>query len=151
TVRVAAEETERRRQEAAARAEPVEQRYTAGAVIVSASEEVSPAQLAVLRARGLGGIEQWRFSLPAFAPLLLVSIVVAAYLRAYRRDIWASLRRLVLLSTLFLLFAVAVEVLVLLPLEGSTWLFLLPAGALAMLATILLDPPIGVLVTIPST
>lgn len=151
TVRVDAEETERRRQEAAARVEPVEQRYTAGAVIVSAGEEVSPVQFAALRARGLEGAEPWRFALRAFALVLLVTLVVAAYLRAYRRDIWASLRRLVLLSTLFLLFAVAVEVLVLLPLEGSTWLFLLPAGALAMLATILLDPPIGVLVTIPST
>jgi hypothetical protein len=71
---------------------------------------------------------------------------VGFYLRAYRSKVWASSRKLLLLAVLFLLFAGD-------PRGGdaagapapTSWLYVLPAGALAMLATILFDPPIGVL------
>jgi cyclic-di-AMP phosphodiesterase PgpH len=151
TIREDTEATEARRQEAAGSVEPVRQTYTAGTVIVSAGEEVSELQMTALRARGLEGAEPWRFALRALALTLLVVGAVAYYLRAYRPKVWGSSRRVLLLATLYLLFAAILEAVTMLPVGGSTWLFILPVAALAMLATILFDPPIGVLMTIPVT
>jgi cyclic-di-AMP phosphodiesterase PgpH len=151
TLRVDEEATQAERENAAAAVAPVEQRFSPQTVIVSAGEEVSEVQYQALRARGLEGSEPWRFTLRAFALTLVIVLAVAGYLRAYRPKVWGSLRRVLLLSILFLLFAVALEAVTLLPVAGSIWLFVLPVGALAMLATILFDPPIGVLMTIPMT
>lgn len=151
TVREDPAATEAARQEAASNVAPVEQRFTQDSVIVRAGEEVTELQLAALQTRGLEGAEPWRFTLRVFALTLVLVGVVAGYLRAYRPRVWGSVRKIVLLSTLLLLFAVALEAVTLLPVEESTWLFIVPVGAMAMLATILFDPPIGVLMTIPVT
>jgi putative nucleotidyltransferase with HDIG domain len=151
TVREDVEATEAARQQAAGAVTPVEQRFTAGTVIVSAGEEVTELQALALRSRGLEGAEPWRFTLRAFALTLIIVGAVGFYLQAYRPKVWGSVRRVLLISTLYLLFAVALKAVTMLPVAGSTWLFVLPVGALAMLATILFDPPIGVLMTIPVT
>ena len=72
-------------------------------------------------------------------------------MKLYPKMSWLKLSAMLLLAVLFFLFAAMLEVVTLLPLEGSTWLSSLPVGALAMLTTILFDPPIGVLMTIPIT
>jgi putative nucleotidyltransferase with HDIG domain len=151
TVREDTAATEAERQQAASAVAPVEQRFTPGTVIVSAGEEVTELQFAALRSRGLEGAEPWGFILRIFALTLILVGTVVSYLRAYRPQVWGSVRKMLLLSTLFLMFAVILEGVTLLPVLGSTWLFLVPVGALAMLATILFDPPIGVLMTIPVT
>jgi cyclic-di-AMP phosphodiesterase PgpH len=151
TVRIDEDATEAERQQAAGAVAPVEQRFAQGNVIVRAGEEVTQIQLDALRVRGLEGAEPWRFTARVMALTLILVLAVGSYLRAYRPTVWGSTRRVLLLSILFLLFATTLEAVTLLPVEGSTWLFVLPVGALAMLATILFDPPIGVLMTIPVT
>jgi cyclic-di-AMP phosphodiesterase PgpH len=151
TMREDPEATEAERELAANQVQPIEQIFSPGTVIVTAGEDVTALQLAALQRRGLEGSEPWRFTLRVFALTSVLVLAVASYLRAYRPLVWGSVRKVLLLSTLFLLFAVTLEVVTLLPLTGATWLFILPVGALAMLATILFDPPIGVLMTIPVT
>jgi cyclic-di-AMP phosphodiesterase PgpH len=151
TVREDTEATETARQQAAAAVQPIEQRFSPDTPIVRVGEEVTEVQYAALRARGLEGAEPWRFALRALALSTLVAGAVSLYLRAYRPKVWGSTRRVLLLATLYLLFAATLEAVTMLPVGGSTWLFVLPVGALVMLATILFDPPIGVLMTIPIT
>jgi cyclic-di-AMP phosphodiesterase PgpH len=150
TVRVDEEATAAARERAADDVAPVVRTYTEGRVIVAAGEVVDEVQLAALRERGLEGAEPFRALARAFALALAVTIAVSLYLRTYRQKIWTGARRLLLLSTLFALLAAAVEAVVVLAPAGG-WLFVMPVGAIAMLATILFDPPIGVLVTIPTT
>jgi membrane-associated HD superfamily phosphohydrolase len=107
--------------------------YTRGSVIVSAGEPVDEVQYAALQARGLEGADPWRALLRTFLLTLVLVLAVASYLRTYRKAIWASLRRTLLLAVLFFAFAALLEFVTLLPLAGSTWLFILPVGALAML------------------
>jgi cyclic-di-AMP phosphodiesterase PgpH len=151
TVREDAAATAEAREQAADEVSEVVRTYTRGSVIVSAGEPVDDVQFAALQLRGLEGEDPWRRLLQAFLLSFIVTLAVASYLRTYREQVWGSARRTLLLAVLLLLYAVVLEIVTLLPLEGSTWLFILPVGALAMLATILFDPPIGVLTTIPVT
>jgi cyclic-di-AMP phosphodiesterase PgpH len=125
--------------------------FPAFSVIVSAGEEVDSVQFAALRQRGLEGAEPWRPIVKAFIIAFLATAVVVAYLYAYRRPILRSSRRVLLLAVLFLGFALMVEAVALAQTNaGSGWRYVVPIGAIAMLATILFDPPIGVLVSIPA-
>jgi cyclic-di-AMP phosphodiesterase PgpH len=125
--------------------------FPGGSVIVRSGEVVDEAQMAALRQRGLEGGNPWQSLANAGVVALILTLAVAAYLRAYRRNIWRSGRRLVLLSLLVLLFVFALEAVTLFAPAGSVWLYAVPVGALAMLASILFDPPVGVLATIPVT
>ena len=151
TIDVAA--TDAARQQAQEQVADVLQTYTGGEVIVRAGEEVSEVEMAALRARGLEGAEAWRTVLKAFALTAVVLLAVVLYVRAYRRPIWNSTRRLLLLSCLFLLFALTLTGVAMGAPEENTasWMYLVPVGSIAMLATILFDPPVGVLATIPVT
>jgi putative nucleotidyltransferase with HDIG domain len=150
TVTIDEDATEAAREAAAAKVADVEQVYPKGSVIVSAGEIVDPLDFEALRQRGLEGAGPWPELLRAMALSLLATVAVCGYLRSYRVTVWRSTRRLLLLSCLFVLFAVTLEAVVLLAPSGNPgWLYLVPAGAVAMLSTILFDPPIGVLVSIP--
>ncbi|HUH08479.1 MAG TPA: HDIG domain-containing protein [Egibacteraceae bacterium] len=150
TVRVNQEVTEENRAAAAEQVEPVRRTFPAGTAIVTAGQIVDSIQLAALRERGLAGAEPWRALLTAFALCAILVLTIAAYLRTHRAHIWRSTRRLVLLASLLVLYSAVLQGVVLLaPSENPAWLFLIPAGSIAMLATILFDPPVGVLVAIP--
>ncbi len=151
TVREDPVATAEEQQQAAGEVSEVQRIYHRGSPIVTAGEPVDEVQYAALRTRGLEGSEPWRAMLRVFLLTLVVVLAVVSYLRTYRRRVWGSTRRVLLLSVLFLLLAVTLEAVRLVPFEGSAWLFIVPVGALAMLATILFDPPIGVLMTIPTT
>ncbi|MGH3664913.1 MAG: HD family phosphohydrolase, partial [Egibacteraceae bacterium] len=126
--------------------------YPAGSVVVMADERVGEVQFAALRQRGLEGAEPWREIVKALLTALLASVPVAFYLRTYRAREWRAPRKLLLLACLFAGFALTVEAVTLLaPETVSGWRYLVPVGAVAMLATILFDPPIGVLTAIPTT
>lgn len=138
------------RDQAAADVGEREVSFTAGQAIVRAGETVSEAQFEALRQRGLEGNEPWRAAAKAFILSLVVLLAVAVYLRAYRRHVWKTPRQLLLLAVLELMFVLALQAVVVLA-PASPWHYLIPVGATAMLATILFDPPIGVLTTIPVT
>lgn len=150
TVREDPEQTEAAREDARQQVAPVRRTFTQGSEIVTVNEEVAAVQMAALHEAGLAGAEPGRFFVQAMLLTVALVLVAGLYLRAYRRRVWASPRRLLLLSVLLLAYAIGLEAVTLLAPPGQTaWLFVLPAGAVAMLATILLDPPIGVLSTIP--
>ncbi|MBA3372000.1 MAG: HDIG domain-containing protein [Actinomycetota bacterium] len=151
TVIVDDEATVAAQEQAAAAVSAVTRSFPAGAVVVSAGEVVDAVQLAALRQRGLEGAEPWREAAKAIVLAIVLTLAVAAYLRAYRPRVWSSWSRLVLLSCLFIGLALIVEAVTLLaPTAAAGWGYLLPAGAIAMLATILFDPPVGVLSVIPT-
>ncbi len=152
TVRIDEAATQAAREEAAAEVDDVVRTFPPSAVIVDAGEVVDEVQFAALQARGLEGAEPWRAALRAVALVAVATAAMCAYLRAYRRKVWRSTRRLLLLATLFTGFALVLEAVTLLaPSAASGWRYLIPAGAVAMLATVLFDPPIGVLTIIPVT
>ncbi len=152
TVRVDEEATAAARQQAADEVADVVRSYPALSVIVRAGERVGSVELAALKKRGLEGAEPWRPIAKALAISLIVTLVVCAYMRNYRGAIWRSSRRMLLLAVLFLGFALTLEAVALLvPDAASGWRYAVPIGALIMLATILFDPPIGVLAAIPGT
>ncbi|MBA2318689.1 MAG: HDIG domain-containing protein [Euzebyales bacterium] len=152
TVQVDAAATEAEREEAASSVQEVGRTFTRGQAIVVAGQEVEPLQFAALQARGLEGAVPWLVLLSTMGLLAALLLVVAAYLRVYRPDDWASTRKVFLLAVLATLYAISLEAVILLaPTTQTVWLFLVPVGAMAMLATILFDPPIAVLLTIPAT
>jgi cyclic-di-AMP phosphodiesterase PgpH len=151
TVSVDDEATRQAREEAAAEVAELERTFVGGSVIVSAGEAVDEVEFAALQRRGLEGSEPWRALVRAFVLAAILTLAVAGYLRAYRLEVWRSNTRLLLLAVLGALFAVALEAVTFAGQTfGPVWLFVLPVGAVAMLATILFDPPVGVLSTVPA-
>lgn len=145
------EATEEAREEARDEVADVQRSFTRGSEIVTAGETVDELQMAALRQAGLDGAEPWRFFAQALLLTAALVAVAALYLRVYRRKVWASPRRLLLLAVLGSSYAVVLEgVTLVVPTGQSAWLFVLPVGAVSMLATILVDPPIGVLSTVPT-
>jgi hypothetical protein len=151
TVRIDEAATAAERNAAAEAVAPVQKSYPPGTPIVQIGETVTEAQMEALQSEGLEGDVPWETVIRAVALAVAITFSLAFYLRAYRRTVWASPRRLVLLACLFVLFALTLQAVVLLTGVADVWLFAIPAGAIAMLATILFDPPIGVLATIPMT
>jgi putative nucleotidyltransferase with HDIG domain len=151
TVRIDEAATTAERNAAAEAVAPVQKSYPPGTPIVQIGETVSVAQMEALQSEGLEGDVPWQTVIRAVALAVAITFSLGFYLRAYQRKVWASPRRLLLLSCLFVLFALTLQAVVLLTGVADVWLFAVPAGAIAMLATILFDPPIGVLATIPMT
>ncbi len=151
TVRIDEEATAAERERAAAAVAPLQKSFPPGTPIVQVGETVSAVQIAALRSRDLDGADPWLTVGRALALTAAIAISLAFYLRAYRRVVWSSARLLLLLSVLFVLFALTLQAAVVFASGNSPLLYLLPAGAFAMLTTILFDPPVGVLVTIPIT
>ncbi|MEE8600996.1 HD family phosphohydrolase [Euzebya tangerina] len=145
------QETISAREAAAEAVEPVEVPFRRGTAIVRSGEIVTPIQLQALREAGLDGSDP----LIEFAQALLLSVVlalvVAVYLRTYRPGIWATGRSLLLLVTLMTLFTVIALVINTVGVGGSERHYLIPVGAIAMMATILFDARVGVLSVIPMT
>lgn len=150
TVREDANATAAAREQAAADVPEITQTWARGAVIVGAGEVASDLQLAALRSRNLGGADPIGTLVRAIATALLVTLTCGQYLRAYRTRVWQQSRLLLLLAVLFAGQAAAVETVSLLPDSvGPVWHFVAPVAAIAMLATILIDPPVGVLSVVP--
>ena len=150
TVRLDEAATAAERERAANDVAEVERSYLAGSVIVNAGETVDSVQYAALRRRGLEGREPWAGLARGLLLVVVLAATVSAYLRAYRPGVWQSGKRLLLLAVLGVLFAATLEALVLLA-PSAVWLYVLPVGAVAMLSTILFDPPVGVLTSVPMT
>ena len=151
TVRIDEEATAAERRAAAEAVAPVQKSFPPGTPIVQINEEVSEVQMEALRSEGLEGEVPWHTAIRAVALTAAIAFSLGFYLRAYRRKVWTSARMLVLLSCLFVLFALSLQAVVLLTGTADPWLYAVPAGAIVMLTTILFDPPIGVLATIPLT
>lgn len=152
TVGIDEEATAAERERAAAAVAPLQKSFPPGTPIVQVGETVTEVQMAALRARNLEGADPWLAVVRALALTAAIALSLAFYLRAYRPQVWGSARLLLLLSVLFVLYALTLQAAVVFA-SGNTdpLLYLLPAGGFAMLTTILFDPPVGVLVAIPIT
>jgi putative nucleotidyltransferase with HDIG domain len=151
TVREDVVATQERREAAAADVSEVIRSFPVLSVIVAAGETIDPVEMAALKQRGLEGAEPWRPIVKALLIALILTLAISAYLRTYRRALWRSSRRMLLLAVLFFGFALTLEAIALIePQAASGWRYAAPVGALVMLATILFDPPIGVLSALPA-
>ncbi len=152
TVMVDDAATAERREAAADEVGEVVRTFVGGTPIVTAGEVVDEIQMEALRARGLEGAEPWQWMLRALGLAGAAALAVGFYLRSYRQRVWGSARKVLLLAVLLTAFTGIVEAIALLaPAPTGGWLYLVPAGAVAMLATILFDPPVGVLSALPMT
>ena len=152
TVLVDRQATERARERARDDVTTVRRTFAKGSLIVTAGQRVDGAQLAALRSRGLEGAEPWRVVLRSLLVALGLAVVVSAVLRTRFPEVWRSGRRLLLLSAIAALFAATVEALWLFtPDHLHGLLFLVPSGAVAMLASVLFSPGVASLLAAPVT
>lgn len=145
------EATAEAREAAAADIDPVEVIIRRGTSIVRAGEPVSDVQVEALQEAGLEGSDPTIEFAQALLLSVILSAVVALFLRTFRPIIWAKGRHLLLLATLLVLFTGVAVLIYTIQLGGSERHFLIPVGAIAMLATILFDVRVGVLSVIPMT
>ena len=151
TMRVDEAETAAQREAAAAAVAPLQKTFAPGTPIVQVGEAVSAVQMEALHAAGLEGADPWQSVARALALTAAVAVSIAFYLRAYRRTVWRSPRLLLLLAVLLVLYALSLQAVAIFTSSTGPLTYLLPAGAVVMLTTILFDPPVGVLATIPIT
>jgi putative nucleotidyltransferase with HDIG domain len=151
TVREDEAATQTAREQASAAVAPLQKTFAPGTPIVQVGEQVSAVQMAALRSRSLQGADPRFVVVRSLALTIVVTAALVFYVRAYRRTVWDTPRLLVLLAVLAILFVLSLQAVVMFAADTGPLVFLLPAGAFAMLTTILFDPPVGVLVTIPIT
>ncbi len=149
TITVDQAETARAQEDAAASITDVEVIFRRGNPIVRAGELVGPAQELALREAGLEGSDPT----VEFGRALLLSVVLTAvvslFLRTYRPLIWGHSTHLLLLATLMVLFTAIMAGINIAQIGGAERHYVIPVGAIAMLATILFDARVGVLLVIP--
>ncbi|MGI9017732.1 MAG: HD family phosphohydrolase [Euzebya sp.] len=151
TITVDQNATTTAQEEAAAAIGDVEVPFRRATVIVRAGETVSNVQQMALVEAGLEGSDPTAEALQALLLGVILTAVVAVFLRTYRPRIWGHGTRLLLLATLLVLFTAIAVAINTVQLGGSERHFLIPVGAIAILATILFDARVGVLIVIPMT
>jgi cyclic-di-AMP phosphodiesterase PgpH len=143
--------TARARRDAAANVSEVVRSFPRGSVIVSAGEEATPVQIAALERAGLVGADpRWEI-LRGLGIVAAIFLVIAGYLRTYRPKLWGSNRDTLLILVLLFAYALLLSSVAAAVAQNDIWLLAVPSGALAMLATILFAPSVGVLMAIPAT
>ena len=144
--------TARARQRAADDVAVVVRTFPKGSAIVTAGESPDTAQVAALRSRGLEGAEPWWVVLRSLLVAGGLAAVVASVLRTRFPDVWRSGRRLLLLAGIVTLFVATTEALWLAVSDRAPQLlFLVPAGAVAMLTAVLFNPGVASLLAAPAT
>ncbi|MDX1658912.1 MAG: HDIG domain-containing protein [Nitriliruptorales bacterium] len=151
TIVIDEEATQTARDEAASEVAEVVRTWQRNEPIVREGETVTEIQLEALRQRGLEGTDPWLALARAFVAMLLTAIVVAIYLRFMQPRVWASGRRVLLLSALLTGYALmTIGVNLLADSVSAGWWYVLPAGALGMLTAILVAPVVGIATMLPA-
>jgi putative nucleotidyltransferase with HDIG domain len=139
------------RQRAAAAVDEVSQTWLAGQFIVREGEIVSPLQAVALRELEVGVVPVWRVLLTAAAAMLLLVAVGGVYLSRMQPFVWRSTKKLWLLTLLLVVFAAVVSGIdLLVDSTDSSWAFVVPVGALAMLVALMVHPVVGLAMMLPS-
>ena len=151
TVRVDPDATADARDRAAQEADEVVRVWRAGEAIVREGEVVDPLQARAIAQLGLDGSSPLRALLRAALAMLLVASVGAVYLQRMQPRVWANGQKLLLLALLLLAYAaLVVGVGVFTDATASSWYYAVPAGALAMLAALLIHPVVAVATMLPA-
>jgi len=139
------------RELAAAAIPEVSQVWLAGQFIVRQGEIVGPLQALAVDGLDVGRIPLWRTLLTGAAGGLLLVAVGGVYLSRMQPFVWRSVKKLWLLVLLLLVFAAVVTGTdLLVDSTGSTWAFVVPVGALAMLVALLIHPVVGLATMLPA-
>lgn len=155
TVQVDTEQTDRDRDAAAARVEEVAETFQAGEPIITAGQVVEQLQFDALRELQLLGLDNdgpYETVVRVFAVLAVATLALLAFLWRMQPAVWASGRKLLVLASVIAGhgFFVALAAYI----TGTTaspWWYVVPAGAVAMLAAILVTPWVGVATVMTST
>jgi cyclic-di-AMP phosphodiesterase PgpH len=139
------------RQRAAAAVGEVSQTWLAGQFIVREGEIVTQLQAVALRELEVGVVPAWRILLTAAAAMLLLVAVGGVYLSRMQPFVWRSTKKLWLLTLLLVVFAAIVSGIdLLVDSTDSSWAFVVPVGALAMLVALMVHPVVGLAMMLPS-
>jgi cyclic-di-AMP phosphodiesterase PgpH len=140
------EETERRREEAAASVEPVMREISHNQRIVRAGDIVTEADLEVLAQYGMLQQEtDWRDLLASFLVSFLAVLFIALYWQQFHIRRHERARYLIALGLIILLFTLAARLLTFAP-GAVTYLF--PIAAMSMLLAVIYDVRFSVFVTL---
>ena len=143
--------TESARELAAAAVPEVSQVWLAGQFIVREGEIVSPLQALAVEGLDVGRVPLWQAMLVGGAAALLLVAIGGIYLSRMQPIVWRSAKRLWLLGLLLLAFAAVVTGIdLLVDSTGSTWAYVVPVGALAMLVALLVHPVVGLATMLPA-
>jgi len=139
------------RELAAAAVPEVSQVWLPGQIIVREGEIVSPLQAQAIDGLEVGRVPLWRTLVRGAAAGLLLVAVGGIYLSRMQPFVWRSAKKFWLLVLLLLLFAAVVTGTdLLVDATGSTWAFVVPVGALAMLVALLIHPVVGLATMLPA-
>jgi len=143
--------TEAARELAAASVEEIGQVWLAGQFIVREGEIVGPLQALAIEGLDVGAVPLWRALLVGAAAALLLVAIGGLYLARMQPFVWRSAKKLWLLALLLVAFAgIVTGIDVLVDSTGSTWAFVVPVGALAMLVALLVHPVVGLAMMLPA-
>ena len=145
------EATESARDLAAASVPEVSQVWLPGQFIVREGEIVSPLQALAVEGLDVGRVPLWRAMLIGGAAALILVGVGGIYLSRMQPFVWRSAKKLWLLGILLVSFAAIVTGIdLLVDSTGSTWAYVVPVGALAMLIALLVHPVVGLASMLPA-
>ena len=129
----------------------VSQVWLPGQFIVREGEIVGRIQALAVQQLDAGSVPLWRSLLVGSAAALLLVAVGGLYLSRMQPFVWRSSKKLWLLSLLLVMFAATVTGIdVLVDSTSSTWAFVVPVGALAMLIALLIHPVVGLASMLPA-
>ncbi len=125
--------------------------FAAGDPIVVDGETVEKLQFQALQLLNLQGAGPVQNLLRSLAAMVLVVAIAAAYLWKMQPKVWASGRKVLLLAVVTTGYAAFVAgVSLLTGPEAVGWWYIVPAGALAMLAAIMVHPVVGISTMLPA-
>ena len=143
--------TEAARELAAAAVSEDSQVWLPGQFIIRQGEIVGPLQALAISGLDVGRVPLWRTLVTGAAAGLLLVGVGGIYLSRMQPFVWRSVKKLWLLALLLVTFAAIVTGIdLLVDSTGSTWAFVVPVGALAMLIAILIHPVVGLASMLPA-
>jgi putative nucleotidyltransferase with HDIG domain len=139
------------RELAAASVVEVSQVWLSGQFIVREGEIVGPLQALAIESLDVGRAPLWRTLVVGAAAGLLLVAVGGIYLLRMQPFVWRSPKKLWLLALLLVVVAAIVTGIdLLVDSTGSTWAFVVPVGALAMLIALLIHPVVGLASMLPA-
>ena len=151
TQEIDADATQLARDRAAEAVPEVARTFAAGDPIVVDGETVEPLEYEALQQLNLQGAGPLQSLLRTLAAMVLVVAITAAYLWRMQPKVWASGRKVLLLAMITTGYAAFVAgVSMLTGPESVGWWYIVPAGALAMLAAIMVHPVVGISTMLPA-
>jgi putative nucleotidyltransferase with HDIG domain len=151
TQQVDPDATDLAEQRAAEAVPEVARTFAAGDPIVVDGDTVEPLEFEALEQLNLQSAGPLQSVLRALAAMVLVVAISAAYLWRMQPNVWKSGRKILLLAVIVTGYAAFVAgVSLLTGPQAVGWWYIVPAGALAMLAAIMVHPVVGISTMLPA-